>query len=312
MPEGTHNDHASHQGIIWKIDRNTVHDGPGIRTALYFKGCPLRCLWCSNPEGQLADPFLIFQRSKCNDCGLCIGACPVQALERQEPANIRIHRTTCHLCGDCVLQCPTDALQVWGQNYTVLEVLQPLENDRMIHRRSGGGLTCTGGEPLNQGEFLVELLEECRGQGIHTVVETSAYAGEGLFERMLQSVDWLFIDLKHLDTQKHLGLTGKGNDLILSNTRLASAVLQARGRDLVIRQVIVPGVTDGQNIRDLGDFVASLPLVTGVELLPYHNYGVSKYDLQGISYSLKDIDQPTPEVMEKWKKVLRDKGLTVI
>jgi len=311
MPEDTQKGSSS-QGIIWKIDRNATHDGPGFRTALYFKGCPLKCKWCCNPEGQSASPILIFQQSKCNDCGLCIEACPVQALERQQPSKMHIYQSKCDGCGDCVSKCPTDALQIWGQSYLVLEVLQLLEKDRMIHLRSGGGVTCTGGEPLDQGEFLLELLEQCRRQGIHTAVETSAYASEQPFQRMLHLVDLLFIDIKHMDPQRHLELTGRDNALILAHCRLASTVLQARGRALSIRQVVVPGITDGQNIEDLGGFVAALPFMTGVELLPYHNYGAHKYELRGIPYGLREIEQPSSEEMEKWKNVLREKGLTVI
>ncbi len=311
MPEDSHT-LSSPQGIIWKIDRNATHDGPGFRTALYFKGCPLKCKWCSNPEGQRADPLLIFHQSKCNDCGLCMGACPYQALERQRPGKINVSRSKCDVCGDCVSKCPTEALQIWGKSYTVPEVLQVLEKDRMIHRRSGGGLSCTGGDPLDQGAFLLELLEQCRRRGIHTVVETSAYGDEELLQRMLQFVDWLFIDIKYMDPQRHLRLTGKTNDLILRNTRLASSVLQDRGKNLVIRQVIIPGITDGKNIEDLAEFVVSLPFVTGVELLAYHHYGIDKYDLLGLTYGLKDVKQPTREVMEKCKNVLRETGLKVI
>jgi pyruvate formate lyase activating enzyme len=311
MPEDTHTPSPS-QGILWKTDRNATHDGPGIRTALYFKGCPLKCKWCSNPEGQIADPILIFQKSKCTDCEICIEVCPVHALERQGLSEIRIHRSRCDLCGDCVSKCPTEALQIWGQSYTVPEVLQLLEKDRMIHRRSGGGVTCTGGDPLDQEAFLLELLEQCRRQGIHTAVETSAYANEELFKRVLQLVDLLFIDIKHMDPQRHLELTGRDNALILAHCRLASTALQARGRPLLIRQVVVPGITDGENIKALADFVASLPFVTGVELLPYHNYGIHKYGLRGIPYGLEEIKQPSTEEMEKWKKVVREKGLTVV
>ena len=311
MPEDTQKGSSS-QGIIWKIDRNATHDGPGFRTALYFKGCPLKCKWCCNPEGQSASPILIFQQSKCNDCGLCIGACPVVALERRGPAKIDIYRSRCNGCGDCLTVCPTEALQNWGRSYTVEEVLQLLEKDRVIHRRSGGGVTCTGGEPLEQGEFLLELLKQCRHWGIHTAVETSAYADEGLFRELLQLVDWLFIDIKHIKPQSHLELTGESNERILCNARLASTVLKNRGKELVFRQVVVPGITDGQNIRDLAEFTATLPFLTGVELLAYHNYGVYKYDLRGDAYRLEEIKQPTAEDMEKYKKVLRDKGLEVI
>ncbi|MFC1990578.1 glycyl-radical enzyme activating protein [Chloroflexota bacterium] len=306
-------DSATKKGTIWKIDRNATHDGPGIRTLLYFKSCPLRCHWCSNPEGQLADPVLIFQPAKCNNCGLCIDACPRQALTLPKPARVRIDRSKCDVyCGECVPACPTVALQIWGQRYSVPEVVELLERDRLIHRKSGGGLSCTGGEPLAQGEFLLGLLDQCRRQGIHTSVETSAYADKVLFKAMLQLVEWLFIDLKHMNPQKHLELTGKSNDIILRNTRLASTILQTRGKALVIRQVVIPNITDGQNITDLADFATSLPFVSGVELLTYHNYGSHKYNLLNRKYGLQEVTPPTAEEMVKYKKVLQDKGLTVI
>jgi pyruvate formate lyase activating enzyme len=300
------------KGIIWKVDRNAIHDGPGIRTLAYFKGCPLRCLWCHNPEGQIGGPVLVFQRMKCNGCGLCIEACPTRALELRSPVNVIIDRSKCDVCGACVSICPTEALQIWGQSYTVQDLIEILEKDRMIHRKSAGGLTCTGGEPLEQGEFLLEILEECQKRGIHTAVETSAYADEKLFLRMLKKVGWLFIDLKHMNTKKNLELTGKNNDIILNNTRIASSTLQARGKSLIIRQIIVPGITDGQNLSELADFVASLPFVSGVELLMYHNYGSHKYKLLHRKYGLQEMTSPTDEEMEKHKKVLRDKGLTII
>ena len=173
-------------------------------------------------------------------------------------------------------------------------------------------MTCTGGEPLEQGNFLFELLKECRSRGIHTAVETSAYADEKPFRELLESIDWLFIDIKHMDPQRLLELAGRGNDLILKNVRVASRVLKARGKDLVIRQVVVPGMTDGRNIADLADFVAALPFVTGVELLAYHSYGAQKYDLLGIPYGLKNLKPPTKEEMEDYKALLRGKGLTVM
>lgn len=173
-------------------------------------------------------------------------------------------------------------------------------------------MTCTGGEPLDQGDFLLELLKECRSRGIHAAVETSAYADEEPFRKLVESIDWLFIDIKHFHSQRHLDLTGRGNELILNNVRVASRVLKARGKDLVIRLVIVPGMTDGRNIADLADFVAASPFVTGVELLAYHGYGAPKYELLGKTYRLKDLKPPSREEMEKQKALLRARGLKVL
>jgi len=301
---------APKKGTIWKIDRFATHDGPGIRTTLYFKGCPLRCKWCCNPEGQVAQPTLVLIKADCSGCGLCIEACPTHAIEMSKPtdeakATAHVERSKCNSCGDCTPSCPSGALKVWGREYSISDVLEILEKDRLIHSRSGGGLTCTGGEPLYQPEFLQELLAECHRRGIHTVVETSAYADEETFKAVLQVVDWLFVDLKHMNSSMHKLLTGGSNEVILRNVQLASSVLRSRGKNFVIRMVVIPDVNDGQNISDLSVFLRSLPSVTMVELLPYHCYGVYKYDLLGRRYNL-DTEQPSAEEMEKYRKLLSE------
>ena len=303
------------RGIIWKVDRFAQHDGPGIRTALYFKGCVLKCLWCDNPEGQTSEPSLVLAKTICNGCGQCVKACTSQALallQTDDSSTIQVNRSSCNLCGACAPICPTGALQILGQSYTVSELLAILEKDRLIHKRSGGGLTCTGGEPLYQSDFLMGLLSECRRLNIHTAIETSGYVDEMVFKDVLQLVDYLFIDLKHIDDEKHKRLTGNSNARILSNTLLASSTLQSRDKALTIRMVVIPGVNDGQNISDLTDFLRSLPLVTSVELLPYHRYGVQKYDLLGRRHGLPEAEPPSAEVMDKYKKHLAGYGLHVV
>jgi len=301
------------QGIIWKIDRFATHDGPGIRTSLYFKGCPLRCTWCSNPEGQIPEPILIFHKAKCTICRLCVEACHNQALQlRDDNADLQINRPKCDFCEACLSACSTGALEIWGKSWSIPELIGLLERDRFIHQKSGGGLTCTGGEPLYQWEFVQELLEECRKRSIHTAVETCAYVDEKPFRAMLERVDWLFIDLKHMDAKAHLALTGKGNDLILHNTRLASSILQDRRKTLVVRIVIVPGINAGQNVYHIGDFLCSLPFVSMVELLSYHSYGVYKYDLLGRTYGLKGLEPPTAEIIKKYRDILETRGLVVV
>ena len=295
------------QGILWKEDHFAQHDGPGIRTSLYFKGCPLRCLWCNNPEGQTPEPSLVLARTSCNGCGQCLKVCTTEALnllQNGDRTAIQIYKSKCNSCGACASSCSTGALQVLGRSYTVSDVLALLEKNRLAYKKSGGGLTCTGGEPTYQVDFLIDLLAECRRRNIHTAVETSGYVDRKVFQAVLQLVDWLFIDLKHLDNKKHQMLTGKSNVGILSNARLASSVLQSRNKTLVIRTVVVPGINDGQNISDLSDFLYSLPFVTMVELLPYHRYGVHKYDFIDRKYSLPKVEPPSAEVIDKYKKQL--------
>jgi pyruvate formate lyase activating enzyme len=292
------------------MDRYATHDGPGVRTVLYFRGCPLRCEWCSNPEGQTSKPVLVFVKERCTNCGLCPEVCPLEALELQQTM-VQVNRSKCNLCGVCLPVCPTGALDIWGKAYSVADLLEILERNRIIYRISGGGVTCSGGDPLYQGHFLMELLKACRRRGIHTAVETSAYTDRDLFKAMLQEVDWLFIDLKHMDSEAHRRLTCKNNDLILDNARVASSILQARGKALVVRMVVIPGVNDGQNIHDLADFLSSLPFLTMVELLTYHNYGVYKYDLIDRSYDLLETKPPTAEMMEECRTILKNRGLSV-
>lgn len=299
---------------VWKIDYSAVHDGPGIRTSVYLKGCPLRCIWCSNPEGQTSKPNLVFLQSRCIDCGLCVEKCPNKAIalrgdpETQKP-KLQIDRVKCNLCGECISVCSPKALEIWGQDYPIPELLKIVEKNRPIYRKSGGGMTLTGGDPLYHWESTLELLEQCRKRGIHTVVETSAYVGEEAFERILGEVDWLFIDLKHMDPEEHLRLTGKRNDLILQNVKRASSVLSKRNRDLVIRMVVVPGINDGENVHRAAEFLRSLPYLKGVELLPYHHYGITKYELLNRPYQLPDLKPTSEELMENSRKVMISYGL---
>jgi pyruvate formate lyase activating enzyme len=300
---------------VWKIDYSAVHDGPGIRTSLYLKGCPLRCIWCSNPEGQASNPNLVFMQSRCVDCGLCVERCPTRAIELQkdfmtQKPKLQVNRTECNLCGECISVCSPKALEIWGRNYSISELLKIVEKNRFLYRKSGGGITLTGGEPLGQSESILEFLQQCHKRGIHTVLETSAFGDEGAFDRILREVDWLFIDLKHMDPEDHLRITGRRNDLILRNVRHASSLLKKRGRTLVIRMVVVPGINDGDNIYKTAEFVHSLSYVKGIEFLPYHRYGIAKYELLNRSYSLPDLEPPSDELMENCKKVLISFGLT--
>jgi pyruvate formate lyase activating enzyme len=249
----------------------------------------------------------VFMQKKCIGCGFCVDSCPNRALQLRTSSTadeyeVQIDRANCNMCGDCVSVCSPRALEIWGRFYSMHELLETIEKDRQVYRESGGGITLTGGEPLYQWKDVRELLQVCHQRGIHTAVETCAYSNKEHFEQMLHQVDWLFIDLKHMDSDIHLKLTGKRNDLILRNTRLASNVLKQRRKTLVIRMVVVPGINDGENINAMANFVKSLPYVEGIELLPYHRYGTYKYSLLGRTYDLAELEPPNSEAMVRYRK----------
>jgi len=293
---------------IWKIDRFAIHDGPGIRTTIYFKGCPLRCLWCANPEGQNKREELVFSEAKCTRCGLCSDICPRGALRLQRDVP-RVDPSTCDLCGACLSACPTGALFVYGRLYGLQEILDLIERDRHVFRQSGGGITCTGGEPLLQQGFLKRLLAKCRQAGIHTALETCGYLARTQFLRILSDVDWLFFDVNHVDSGQHKRITGKDNSLILDNLRAASSLFGASGRTLIIRQVVVPGLTDERNLSALAELARGLPYVTKIELLPYHAYGTHKYRTLWRTYPLKGVIPPQEEKLTEMRGIIKGLGI---
>ena len=298
----------------WKLDYSAVHDGPGMRTSIYLKGCPLRCVWCSNPEGQRPEPDLVFIQIRCIECGQCTDACHAGAIDAVRDAatgksRFLVDRERCDLCGECVAACTPKALELWGRDYTIPELAKILEKNRGLYRRSGGGVTLTGGDPLYQWEPTGAFLDLCKDMGIHTAVETSGYAEEEPFERIARSVDLLFIDLKHMDPDEHVRLTGRKNDAILRNLRRASSVLGERGRDPVVRMVVVPGVNDGENLERAARFLSFLPYLKTVEFLPYHRYGATKYDLLRLPYRLADKEPPSEELMENCRKAMMSFGI---
>lgn len=309
----------SDEGLIWKIDRFALHDGPGIRTSVYFQGCPLRCAWCSNPEGQSPESQLIFLESRCDGCGICVDACPREVIQPCEtlsgkpyPDTLVIDRSLCDRCGVCASLCPTNALSVPAHECSVAELLDFFERDRAIFRRSGGGVTCTGGEPLRQWRFLTTVLSECQRRGLHTVVETCGFAGKEALEAVLPYVDQLFFDLKHPGGPEHLRLTWRDNTPVLRNLRVASAVLGERGKALIVRYVVVPGLNDGDAIDALATLVADLPHLDLVELLPLHAYGSYKYAALGREYGLEGCPSPSGEEMERHRAFIEEQGCVCV
>lgn len=277
------------KGMIFDIQHYAVHDGPGIRTIVYFKGCPLRCLWCANPESQNPGPELWHRSLRCRACGRCLTACPKHAVS-EGPV---FDRALCAACADrpCVETCWEDALRSVGRPLSVEEVMGPVAADLGFYRNSGGGVTFSGGEPFAQPDFLRALLEACRKQGIHTAVETCGHVAPRALLEMEPLVDLFLYDLKVVDPAAHKRLTGADNRLILENLQALCAVAADR---VTIRVPLIPGCTDGEdNLEAIADLAVGLG-VRRVDLEPYHALGTDKYRGLGRQYALEDLPASVP------------------
>ena len=273
--------------VITNIQGFSLHDGPGIRTVVFFKGCPLACLWCANPECMAGAPQIGFIHTLCARCGRCSGACPHGAVRRDETVH-RIDYSLCQACGECVARCGYGALVRYGDTMTVAEVWDAVRRDRIFYDSSGGGVTVSGGEPLLKAEFIRELFARCKEESIDTCVETCGFADKESFAEILPVTDHFLFDLKHLDAAAHEKHTGQPNERILAN----AALLLERGADVLFRKPLIPGLNDSQdNISATADFLTRIGAsAAGLELMPYHRMGQSKYRALDIKYPLEGIE----------------------
>jgi pyruvate formate lyase activating enzyme len=297
---------VSPTGTIFDIERFAIHDGPGIRTTLFLKGCPLACWWCHNPESISPQPQLAFFAERCMGCGRCFAVCPVGVHERLADGTHAVHRQRCTLCLRCVTECRSGALAVKGRSITVEEAVFELGRDRPFYETSGGGVTLSGGEPLAQPEFAAAVLERCRSEGMHTCLDTSGQAAWEDFERALRWTDLVLYDFKIADPSRHRRYTGVANDLIKENL----ARVDARGTPIEVRMPVIPGVNDDPaNIDATAAFLEPLRAIRQVTLLGYHRLGESKYRCLGRTCRLEGTPPPPQERMEEIAHRLRAAGL---
>lgn len=297
-------------GTIFDIKKYSINDGPGIRTTVFFSGCPLSCLWCHNPESQSLKPQLLYRAGRCLVCGDCIKACPEGAISLDDSSgSVVTDRQKCTRCQTCVTTCYSGAREFSGREMNVKEVMAVIEREIPFYDESNGGVTFSGGEPLMQPTFLSTLLKACRAQEIHTVVDTSGFANWNVFEQIRADVDLFLYDLKHMDSMRHREVTGVPNEIILSNLRR----LSASGAKCTARIPLIPGINDDdKNLVESGEFLASLSYIERVELMGYHDIAQAKYEALGREYALTGTKPPTGATMQRALDLLKDFGLNVI
>jgi pyruvate formate lyase activating enzyme len=284
------------RGVIFNIQRFSIQDGPGIRSTVFLKGCPLRCQWCSNPESQNSRPEIAHRDSLCNQCGLCVTACKAQAITPGKKG-VTIDRKLCTDCGDCVKVCVPGALKVFGETMSAAEVFSQIKKDADFYRESGGGVTVSGGEPLMQADFVAALFQLCWENGIHTCMETCGLASAESLNKVLPYTSLVLFDIKLSDSDTHRLWTQAPNEEIIRNL----GKIAARKIPFIIRIPLIPGVNDTEEeLENIARLIArNLKRFPKINLLPYHKYGMGKYQMLDREYKLEDLNtQPATQVQQ--------------
>lgn len=288
---------------IFNIQKYSIHDGPGIRTVIFFKGCPLSCLWCSNPESQDKNIQLICDETKCEQCLHCISVCPKSAITSYKN-HIKIDSNKCVSCFNCKNSCPQKALSVEGKFMTISEVVKEVMKDEMFYEESNGGVTLSGGEVFMQHQFASELLRALKEKNIHTAIETTGYTSKDIFSSLIEHIDLLLFDIKHYDREKHLKATNVYNDIIIENLKIAIN----SEKDIIIRIPVIP--TINSSLEDAIGFCKLLKSINAkkVNLLPFHQFGQKKYTLLDKPYAFEDTKQLHEEDLLDYQNIFLKNG----
>ena len=294
-------------GIVFDIKRYAIHDGPGIRTTVFFKGCPFVCAWCHNPESKASQAQILYTRKRCIGCVKCVEACPRDALTLTIDG-IRTDDEKCLRCGICDAACPAQARELAGRRQSVADLMAVIEKDVLFYDQSGGGVTFSGGEPLVQVEFLTALLTACGTRGIHRAVDTTGYTDTDTLMKIAERTDLFLFDLKIMDPEKHRIHTGVSNEQILKNLQ----TLAERKIPIIIRLPLIPGVNDdADNLAQTGSFVAGLDGVRQIDILPYHRAAAGKYLKMNVPDPASGISVPDAEQVQAAIECLEGFGLQV-
>lgn len=288
---------------IFNIQRYSVNDGPGIRTVVFFKGCPLQCGWCSNPESQNSTAQITWDRSKCVKCLRCVNSCPHKAVSLDND-RIVINSYKCTACFDCVKYCPAKTLKIEGKSLTLSKVLEEVLKDKVFYEESKGGVTLSGGEVLQQHVFAAELLKLLKRENIHTAIETTGYISKEIFSEFIENVDLLLFDIKHYDREKHFQAAKVYNDIIIDNLKTAIDM----EKDVIIRIPVIPTVNS--SLEDAKEFCKLLKSLGAnkVNLLPFHQFGEKKYELLNKDYKFKHVKQLHEEDLSDYKNIFIENG----
>jgi pyruvate formate lyase activating enzyme len=303
---------AEAKGLVFEIQRLSTEDGPGIRTTVFFKHCPLKCVWCHNPESILKKPQLEWLKHKCIGCKICVDTCKQGALSFDEEVGIKIDRDKCISCGECVEECPSTALHMLGTWWDLKDLFNEVNKDKVYYLKSEGGITVSGGEPTSQVDFVFEFIKKCKENGISTALDTCGYASKSTYERLLPYIDLVLLDIKEIDSDKHKEFTGVPNDLILENAEFIANYIKQNAKKMWIRTPIIPNYTaTEENIRGIGEFIVNKlkNIPERWDLLSFNNLCTGKYERLDLEWPLKDIPLMTKNEIENLFIVAKKTGV---